>query len=81
MSRLIEDEWTLKHLEQAGISTGCLVLGLIGTQDPDLLANQAELEKAAKRASRAVSKYIEILKRHQRRKARQEKQIRKAEGK
>lgn len=81
MSKLIEDEWTLQHLEQAAVSTGCLVLGLISTQDPDLLANQTELEKAAKRASRAVSKYIEILGRHQRRKARLEKRIRKAEGK
>lgn len=69
---LIADEWTLKHLEQACISTNCLVLGLIGTTDPDLIANQVELEKAAKRASRALSKYIEILKKHQKRKARKQ---------
>lgn len=70
---LIDDEWTLKHLEQASISTNCLVLGLIGTKDPDLIANQAELEKAAKRASRGLSRYIEILQKHQKRKAKQEK--------
>lgn len=73
MKPLINDKWTMKHLEQASVSTNCLVLGLIGTEDPDLLANKDELEKAAKRASRALSKYIEILQKHQRRKAKQEK--------